>query len=102
MNASFCYDSECDSEKNKWILTDGKVTVTCITFGCFVKVDNFTLKFKKTQTGYVELDTAQKDIAKLLLTDNKGEGSFRFKQKRFRAKYMARFKGEEEKENKDK
>lgn len=50
-NVSFCYEPECDSELNKWILTDGKVTITCIKFGCYVKVDNFNLKFKKTKTG---------------------------------------------------
>jgi len=88
MNVTFCFDSECEIEKNKWILTDGKITITCIAFGCFVKVDNFNLKFRKTQTGYIELDPNVKDMNKILLTDQKTLGTFRFKElnKRFKAK----------------
>lgn len=50
-NVSFCYENECDIESNKWIMSDGKVTITCIKYGCYVKIDNFNLKFKKTKTG---------------------------------------------------
>lgn len=33
-NVSFCFEGECDIDANKWIMSDGKITVTCIKFGC--------------------------------------------------------------------
>jgi len=81
-NVQFCFENECNIDLNKWILSDGKVTITCIKYGCFVKVDNFTLKFKKTKQGYVELDPAQPGIAALILDDNDAKSGFR--QNRFK------------------
>lgn len=87
-NVAFCYENECDLDANKWILSDGKITVTCIKYGCYVKVDNFNLKFKKTKTGYVELDVTKKGMDELILKDNPSP--------------KQRFKAKEDKEDLDK
>lgn len=80
-NVTYCFEPTCDPEANKYILTDGRITITCNKFNCFTKVDNFDLKFKKAQSGYNEIKTDVKpsELTKVLLTDNESFGR-RFKQ----------------------
>lgn len=92
-NVTYCLDDNCDPEANKYILTDGRITITCNRYNCFTKVDNFDLKFKKAATGYTEIkqDLKPSDLSKLLLTDN--DSFRRFKEANTTsAKYAARLK----------